>query len=281
MMMLAAPFMNFDGAITQTFSVVKDFVNGDGGTFGAAIFATILTFHALVGGAELAFGQPEARLIKGSFWARILVVGAILMAFDTLIVGSAEIVCRESMTEFVHTWVKVWDKWFDYAEILLKQQSDVVAAETSSLSLLTMGVGRLIEFFASVFALVLSLIVGCICVVFMLFQAFLGLGFAAFTAAIGAIAIPFGAHEELDGIAKGYAKTFLIYALLYLPMLNIGMEVSMTMVQALVTPPLGPGTSYSGIADVFEHLLSVVVAPFGALGVLMAVPHLMSNALRG
>lgn len=278
---MVTPFINFDGAITQTFAVVKDFVNGDGGTFGAAIFATILTFHALVGGAELASGQPDCRLTKGSFWSRILVVGALLMAFDTIIVGAAEIVCKESMTEFVHTWVKVWDRWFDYAEILLKQQSDVINTETSAFSLVTMGVGRFIEFFISTLALVLSLIVGCICVVFMLFQAFLGLGFAAFTAAIGAIALPFGAHEELDGIAKGYAKTFLIYALLYLPLLNIGMEVSMTMVQALVTPPLGPGTSYTGIADVFEHLLSVVVAPFGALGVLMAVPHLMSSALRG
>lgn len=269
--------VGFDAAVTQTFTLLRAFINTDSMVAAEAIFGTIMVYHALVGAAELVSGQ-ESRLVQGSFYVRILFVAFLVYFFDKLFVTFGESLCRGCLDEIFTIWNNIWVNWADMSNEMYAKGLKDQATSAGGLNLANMLGSLLFETLISGLGLVIALIIGGLTMLYLIFQSFVALGSVSCVLALGPIALPFAAHESTQDIALAYAKTFLVYVVLYMPMLVFAFQVAMTIMASVCQ--MTSGLAYGGIGDALEHVIGVVAAPFAGAAIVAAVPHVVKGALK-
>lgn len=274
--------VSFSSLVDSLFSEANAFVTGDGGAFGMAIFMGGLTVHALVGGAELATGQPDARLIKGSFWARILGVAALLLSFQVIFISFSQTITVEAMRSIYGNWGKVADI---YKSVLLQQMDAYIKAqETASMgigSILQMGIGAFFSGILGFGGLLIGGVIGVLAILVMLLYAMVGAGSAALVLCLAPICIPFLIHEDTQGIAISYIKTWLLYAVLFMPMLTIVINVCSAFGASVMAAQLGSfGAGFMTGSTFIENFIVLILGPLTCLAVLLSAPMIVKNALR-
>lgn len=276
-MMIPFALVGFDNAVTQTFQLLRNFINTDSMVAAEAIFGTIMIFHALVGAAELVSGQ-DSRLVQGTFWVRIFFVAFIVYFFDKLFVTFGESLCRGSLDEIGTIWGNLWKNWARMNKEMISKGIKDTATNSGGLNVVGMLGSALVETIRSSIGLLIATIIGGLTMLYLIFQSFIALGSCAAVLALGPIALPFAAHESTQDIALAYVKTFLVYVVLYMPMLVFAFQIAMTIM--LSVNQMSLGLVYGGVGDELEHIIAIVAAPFAGAAIVAAVPHVVKGALK-
>jgi hypothetical protein len=256
-------------------------VDGDGQIFGAAVFTTGLVIHALLGGAELATGQPS-RLVSGKFWVRVVFVGGLLVSFDQIFLVFTKTICTSSMNEFFPAWISIWKQMVTNMQGMMDGYSKSQSAQSGGvMSLLNMGTAAFFLGITQAGSLILAVIVSLLAVILMLLNGIFGLGTAALVVCFAPICIPFAIHEATEGIALSYIKTWLSYAVLYLPILLIAMKMATAVSLAVFTASnqlmVSPNMQFG---DILAQCLVMMLGPLCGLGILISAPMLVKSVLR-
>jgi len=267
----------YDQAVTATFTLLRTFIEDDAMFAAEAIFGTIMIFHALAGAAELVSGK-DSRLVSGPFWIRIMFIALLVAGFEKIFVNFGETLCRGCLNDLTTAWANVWSAWIAQIKLALHVQAGNAKSATSVFSLTEMVGTGLYDMIMDAIGVALAIVIGGLTMLYLLFQSFIALGSVAVVLALGPIALSFGAHESTQDIALAYTKTFLVYVVLYMPMLVLSFQIAMTLMLSVNT--LTTNLSYAGVGDVLEHFINLVASPLAGAAIIAAVPHIVKGALK-
>jgi hypothetical protein len=275
--------LGIEQLINSVIGQADQFIEKDTGKIGLGLFLLIFVFHLVEGAAELVQSPGSSRIFRPGFWLRIFMVLALLGGYRTAVVGTMNVVQPRFMTAFATRWVEVWVSESDALEAQRKAQSeneDVKYAEVGGTKagkdddswyaklaryvadqLLT-GLGWAVATLTGLFITLLILMEG-----------FWALGVNMLLAAIGPICVAFLGHEKTEGIFWAWVKTFLLFGLLYLPMLGLGAAFAGVVMARMTTMATNAGLVYGDGSDFGVHVVSVVLGPLCAFAVVKAVPH--------
>ena len=273
-LLLQASSSNFQRVVDESFRLLGDFIRNDSLIAAEAIFATIITFHVLVGAAELVSGK-DCRLTTGSFWIRILFTALLLASFESIFVEFGRHIARGCMAGIADTYLDMWENWWNATN---EEYHTVSSQVTGFLSLLSFIASWLVESITSSIGLGIAQILGICLMLYMFVQGFIATGSACIVLALGPIALPFAAHEGTQDIAIGYAKTFLIYVVLYMPMLLFGFQIALTIL--LQVNLITNGATAAGAGGLVEKVVCTITAPFAAAAFIWAVPNVIKGAIK-
>jgi hypothetical protein len=274
--LIQASSTNYQRVVDESFRLLGEFIRNDSMIAAEAIFATILTFHVLVGAAELVSGK-DCRLTSGPFWIRILFTALLVASFESIFVEFGRTIVRGCMTGLGDTLRDMWENWYN-ACLENDQWSTVSDKITGFMSLLNFIASWLVEMMTSTIGLGIATILGICLMLYMFVQGFIATGSAVVILALGPIALPFAAHENTQDIAIGYAKTFLIYVVLYMPMLLFAFQIAMTIL--LQVNLVTTAATAWGVGGMTEKIVCTITAPFAAAGFIWAVPNVIKGAIK-
>lgn len=285
--------MNGNGVALGIESLVKavitqgeQFIARDTGKIGIGIFGLIFVFHLLEGAAEMVQSPGSSRIVRPTFWLRIFLVLALLGGYRTVVVTTLNAVQPKFMTAFATKWLEVWVAETEAIEAIRKaeaQNQEVKSAEVSAtkagkdddswwaklaryvVDRLLTGVGWAV---ATITGLFITLLI--------IMEGFWALGINMLIAAIGPLCVAFLAHEKTEGIFWAWCKAFLVFGLLYLPMLGLGASFAGVVMSRMTTMATNSGLVYGDGSDFGVHIIAVVLGPFCAFAVVRAVPAFVS-----
>lgn len=265
------------------------FIGKDSTAVAIGIYGLLFAFHVFQGAGELARTPSSCRLFQSSFWQRLILVGALLAGYKAIFVGTTLSVAPRTMLTFAARWAEVWadenkalaemrqaefeNRDVKYTEVTASKagkDDDSWYAKLSRYLLdgLYTGVGWI---FASIAGLLIT--------VLMLMEAFWALGMCMLLLAIGPACLAFGAHEKTEGIAWSWAKGFLVYGLIYMPMLGFACSFAGVVMARMTTTAASSGVTYGDGSDISVHMIMVVIGPLCALAVVRAVPSMLSSII--
>jgi len=276
LLLLQAPALGIEQGIQQAFVLVRGFIASDSMVAAEVIFGSILMFHVLVGAAELAVGQ-ESRFLSGTFWIRIVFVGLVTFGFTGIFVTLGESLCGASFSRILDAYGTLWNQYYDLSMQNSSDKIDVINAG-DVWDLLMGGVNAFVEFLLSLISFIISAVVALLLLLYLWFQALVGMGTALLTLAMGPICLPFGAHEATQDVAIGYVKTFIIYVVLYLPLLVLAFEIALHIMAA--QSAFAYGANVQNWANFGSYILGYITAPLAAVAIVQAVPNIIRGALR-
>jgi len=275
-MLLQAPVLGVQQGVQQAFIAVRGFIASDSMVAAEVIFGSILVFHVLIGAAELVVGQ-ESRFFSGAFWVRIVFVGLVTFGFTEIFVTLGDALCSSAFSRIVDAFCTLWNQIVDLS---VKNSSDQMEVMVSGdvWDLLVGGINAFMEFIIALCSFIISATVAFLLLLYVWFQALLGMGTALLTLAMGPICLPFGAHEATQDVAIGYLKTFLIYVVLYLPLLVLAFEIALNFMAAQTA--FTWGAHFHDWSSFGSYMMGFLTAPVAAVALVQSVPSLIRGALR-
>jgi hypothetical protein len=190
------------------------------------------------------------------------------------------------MTAFATRWVEVWVSETEALESIRKaemENQDVKYAEVGAtkagadddswygtlarylVDRLLTGVGWAVATLTGLFITLLIVMEG-----------FWALGVNMLLVAVGPICVGFLAHDKTEGLFWAWIKAFLVFGLLYLPMLGLGAAFAGVVMSRMTTMATDAGLVYGDGSDFGVHVVSVVLGPMCAFAVVKAVPGFVS-----
>jgi hypothetical protein len=264
----------------------EDFIAKDTGKIGLGIFLLIFVFHLIEGATELVDAPSSCRLFRGRFWLRILMVGALLGGYRTVFVGTVGALQGKFMTAFTGKWVEVWERETTALQEIRKAEQENRALNFTEVAATKGGkdddswyakLGRyVVDGLLTGVGWVLAVVAGLVITLLILMEGFWTLGINMLLVAVGPICVAFLAHEKTEGIFWSFAKSFLVYGLLYMPMLGLGAAFAGEVMARMTTMVTASGVVYGDGSDIAVHLIMVVLGPLCAYAVVRAVPGLVS-----
>jgi hypothetical protein len=267
--------MRSQSIIDSLFEIPVRFINDDGLAFAAAVYSLILVFHALLGSAEIVTGA-ECRFLNPKFWFRILFFGFVIAGFDTAMVPFAKKIASLSFDQFLVAYKEAWTVWSQTTQKLLANASQQQNAEFSLLQLHSLLVANLLDALASMIGLVLTFILSALILLLTFIMGFVGTGLSAGTLCLAPVALVFGAFEATEAVALSYLKTFLVYCVLYMPMLALAMQIAVV-IQAAANPLVMELSQQYALGHFAEHLFLLLVTPLAAFALVFSVPSITSR----
>lgn len=275
---MASPF---EVVCSTAFKDTREFVQADGIAWWVAVSLILYFYEALIGAGELAQGKEDGRLTSLSWWIRQLFIQGSTGLFLVTGVKFAENICTFALAGFGDALVNIVSNGFNTMLQSMEGAQHMTMANLMNKTFMMLSGASLVEAASQMLGMVLSIIIGCLCLLFVIFQAYLAIGCSAFTCCLGPICIPFGASSATQDIALGWLKMFLVYCVLYTPLLAVALQIAGDcMTQSLVTQIMASAHGQSMIFDIFEGIITNLATPFAMLGFVIAVPHIVSKALR-
>jgi hypothetical protein len=268
------PIDRIDQVIDALFRIPIRF-SDDSLAFATAVYSLVLVFHALLGSAEIVTGA-DCRFLNPKFWFRILFFGFLIAGFDPVVIPFARKIAVLSFDQFVVSYNEGWKHWIDATDQVLGHAFRQQDAEFSVLNLPALVTANFMDALATLIGTVLTFILGGLIMLLTLVMGFVGLGLSAGTLALAPIALVFGAFEATEAVALSYLKTFLVYCVLYLPLLALAMEIAVSL-QTAVNGLAVHLSLKDAIGSFTEHLFTMVAAPLAGFAVVLSVPSLTSR----
>lgn len=288
--------MNGDGVALGIESLVRaviaqgeQFIANDTGKIALALFLLIFVFHLVEGAAELVQSPGSSRVVRPTFWLRIFLVLALLGGYRTAVVSTLNAVQPRFMTAFATKWVEVWVAETDAIEAIRKAEAENQAVKSAEVSATKAGqdddswyaklARYVVDRLLTGVGWAVATITGLFVTLLIIMEGFWALGINMLIAAIGPICVAFAAHEKTEGIFWAWAKAFLVFGLLYLPMLGLGASFAGVVMARMTTMATSSGLVYGDGSDFAVHIIAVVLGPFCAFAVVRAVPAFVSLIL--
>jgi hypothetical protein len=279
---LASPLTDvFDKMSTSLFDIIVPFVQGEAQDFGMVIFSIGLTLQAILGGAELATGSPEARLVKGTFWFRILMVAGVLLTFDAIFINFSKAV-TESALKLISTDLDIFlDRY-----TLLRSTAESFKKSIEVIN--GTGFGGMTPTARTAFeqnVAITNELVGSLLSAFGLITAigliFGGAATSVLVLCLAPVCIPFAIHEDTQSIAWSYARTWLLYGVMYMPLLTITVKVATEMGTLIANAGLDAINSGTYPPEAWWQILLILsLAPWVMAAVIKSMDELLKIALR-
>lgn len=271
-----APGTSLQDFVTAAFTRAIAEINGDFGKFGLAIFGILLSWHVLLGGAELASGDQNCRFFKGSFYVRFFSVCAVMLFFDQIFVRLSQAVATSSANAMVTILAQPFSAVESVVPQIISNQEHLVDSSTSAWSIATAPFSLLVSFMVCGACSVLCIVCYYVAALLMAVQGYVAIAYSAIILILAPVLIPFGIHESTEGIAWQYVKGWLVYGVLYLPICVIAMDLASALLTVSATSMNAQGLTPNGIAAMVVQLLSVIAAPLAVIGIVF-VPNAALN----
>ena len=278
-----------DKLVNDVLDVGALFFEKDIARIALGVFFFCLFFHLVQGAGELAENPGSCRFFKSRWWMRMAFCLALLIGYRSTFEAFARSALPNYMTSFAGAWVEIWNGELDAKDQLQKlhhENQDVKKAEVTatrqgeqdqawwskatswSVDALITGLGMVFSTLAGMFITVLILI-----------QGFWVLGINAVILGVGPLCIAFLAHEATEGIFWVWAKAWLVYGLLYLPMLGLGARMAGVVFKGITEMVAGSDVVFGDGSDIAMHFIYALLGPLCAFAVVQAIPSFVSQLL--
>ena len=267
--------------VISAFSVAATEINGEFGSFGVAIMGILLSWHMLLGAAELAAGDAKCRFLQGAFWVRILTVFAILGAFETIFMTFAQGVATSSTAAMVAAMSQPWAAAQKVPAQVFNNFGVFLDTNTGGMKLFTMGFSMITSLLICGACVVTTIIGFFAAAILMLVQGYIAITYCVIILIMAPIMIPFGFHESTESMAWSYVKGWLVYGIIYMPMLVVAMNLcSQLMLNASITITSSSQglTADTGSASLIAQYLSTLATPLAVIGIVF-VPNAALNKI--
>ena len=280
-LLLAAPWGDissgaFNKAAENGFKLLREFINNEAMIAAEVIFGMILVFHILMGAAELVSGK-QSRFLDIGFWIKIIFVGLITFQFSSIFVPVGETIIGGCIESIIVSYGDMWEGFFiDIWGNLNNIKSMLSTGLKIVVDIATFNPGLIIDIAMFVVITIISFLL----MLYMFLQALMALGSSCIVLALGPIALPFGAHEMTKDIAIAYVKAFIVYVILYFPMMVFAFSLAFEIMSGLLVGHSTGWVSSITRVDVTEKLISLVLAPLAGVAIVMAVPNVVRGVMK-
>jgi hypothetical protein len=216
-------------------------------------------------------------------------LNAVSWIYRLMFEGFARSAMPNYMTSFAGAWVEIWNGELDAKDELEKMHhdnQDVKKAEVTTTrqgeqdqAWLRKAMGWSVDALITALGILLSSLVGMFITVLNLIHGFWVLGTNAVILGIGPLCIAFLAHEATEGILWAWAKAWLVYGLLYLPMLGLGARMAGVVFKGITTMVAGSDMVFSDGPDIAMHFIYALLGLLCALAVVQAIPSFLRHLL--
>ena len=251
-------------------------IDGDFGKFGLAIFGILLSWHVLLGGAELATGDTNCRFLRGGFYVRFLTVFGVLLFFDTIFVGLSQAVATSATAEMVKAMAWPFKAAGDIPPQILDNLNHLADASTGTWTIMTAPFTTFVSIIVCCASALICIVAFYFAAVLMQVQGYVAIAYAALILILAPVMIPFGLHESTENIAWQYIKGWLIYGVLYLPLCVFAMSLASDLMMHAATSINAHGLTTGGMYALVAQMLSIVAAPLAVIGIIF-VPNAVLN----
>lgn len=279
-----------DRVITAVIDQGTAFVQSDAAGAGMAIFWLIFLFHIIEGAAEVVDDPKSCRLVRKAFWLRITMVLALLGGYQLVVVGPIRDLQTRYVMNYAHKWSEVWAAEWTAMDAIKQSEEDNRDLKHAEVGGTKAGqgddslFGKLVRFavdgIVTGLGWVLGSIAGVLITLFVLLEGFYGLGIIMVLIAAGPICIAFAAHPKTEGIFWSFAKAFLVFGLLYMPMLGVACGFAGVIMAHMTQMTQGLGAVYGDGSDVALHVILVILGPLCSFAVVRAVPGTLAQLLQ-
>lgn len=270
--------------LTERLFNAIDFFATDAEDFGMVVFIVGLTMQGILGSAELAAGDMNSRFLRGNFWLRILFVSVIVVGYKALFYGFTRVVMQSALGD-IAIQIKTFDPMYKLLIDLSGKLSEFTHA-TQQPGTGLIGDTTIKDFYEGLKQIMVSnagLIGGAVSYGMILVMVLSAAATAVLVLAMAPICLPFAIHEETESIAMGYFRSWLLYCVLYLPLLSVAMNIAVTIADAVMTAQtdaiLATTSPMTGV-DPLETFLLPLIAPMIVIGVVRAATEAIKGVVR-
>jgi len=253
------------------------------------VFFLCLFFHAVQGAGELSEDPPSCRFFKSRWWLRMAFCLALLIGYRPAFEGFARSSLPTFMTSFAGSWVEIWDGQLDAKDNLEKfhhQNQDVKKAEVTATrqgqedqAWWGKAMAWAVDALVTSLAIMLSTLAGMAITVLILIQGFWVLGINVVLLALGPLCVAFLAHEATEGVFWSWAKTWLVYGVLYLPVLGLGVRMAAVVFKGVTSMVVGSDVVFGDGSDIAMHFVYSLLGPLCSLAVVRAIPSFLAQLI--
>ncbi len=289
MLLESQPTFYVDKLVGDILDVANLVLEKDVSRVALGVFTVCVFFHLVQGAGELAEEPSACRLFKSRWWMRMAFCLALLIGYRPLFDGFARSALPTFMTSFAGSWMEIWDGQLDAKDELQKlhhENQDVKKAEVTATrqgeqdqAWWGKAMAWSVDALVSALAVVFSTLAGMFITVLILIQGFWVLGINALILALGPLCIAFLAHEATEGIFWVWAKAWLVYGLLYLPMLGLGARMAGVVFKGVTTMVAGSDLVFGDGSDIAMHFIFTMLGPLCAFAVVRSIPAFLSQLL--
>jgi hypothetical protein len=264
----------------------EQIVANDTGKIGLGIFLLIFVFHLVEGAAELVQSPSSSRVVRPTFWLKMFLVLALLGGYRTAVVGTMNATLPRFMTAFATRWVEVWVTETDALAEIRKRERENQEVKYAEVGATKAGqdddswYGKLARYLVDQLLTgigwAVASLTGLLITLLIVMEGFWVLGVNMLLVAIGPICVACLAHEKTEGLFWAWCKAFLLFGLLYLPMLGLGAAFAGVVMARMTTMATDAGLVYGDGSDFGVHVVAVVLGPLCAFAVVRAVPGFVS-----
>ena len=278
-----------DQLVNDVLDVGALFFEKDVTRIAIAVFMFCIFFHLVAGAGELAEEPGSCRFFKPRWWMRVAFCLALLSGYRVMFEGFARSALPNYMSSFAGAWVEIWNGELDAKDELLKMHHDNQDVKKAEVTTTKQGeqdqawwskaMGWSVDALITALGIILSSLAGMFITVLILIQGFWVLGINVVILGIGPLCIAFLAHEATEGIFWAWAKAWLVYGLLYLPMLGLGARMAGVVFKGITTLVAGSDMVFGDGSDIAMHFIYSLLGPLCALAVVQAIPSFLSHLL--
>ena len=254
-----------------------------------AVFFFCFFFHLVAGAGELAEQPNSCRFFKPRWWLRIVFCLALLIGYRPMFEGFARSALPNYMTSFAGSWLEIWNGELEAKDELLKMHNENQEVKQAEVTTTRQGsedqawwskaMAWSVDAMITALGIILSTLAGMFLTVLILIQGFWVLGVNVVILGLGPLCIAFLAHEATEGIFWTWAKAWLVYGLLYLPMLGLGARIAGVVFKGVTSMVAGSDVVFGDGSDIAMHFIYALLGPLCSLAVVQAIPSLFSHLL--
>jgi uncharacterized membrane protein YgcG len=274
--------------VRSVISRADEFVTTTGG-IALGIFGLLFLFHVAEGAAELSQSPGSCRLFNGKFWLRMFLVAAVVGGYKPIVVGTAMAYQPTVMLSFTTKWAEVWaDEYIaiDQLRSASNENKELNYADLSKSSagkddggLASKAARFVVDGFVTIVGWIVMALAGLFITALILMEGFFALGVTTLLIGIGPICVAFAAHEKTEGLFWTFLKAFLVFGLLYMPVLALATEFAGVIMGRITHMASDSGAAFGDGSDIAVHFISVLVGPLCAFALVKSAPALLSSVV--
>jgi hypothetical protein len=286
---MANPTFDMENVVRSVISRADAFVSADAGPVALAIYGTIFLFHLIEGAAELSQTPSSCRLFHGRFWLRMALVGALLAGYRPIVIGSTLAIQPRVMLKFAGSWGEIWQQENASLEEMRRAESENRDVKFTEVATSKAGkdddswyakLGKyVLDGIYTGLGWVLSVIGGLLITILILMEGFFALGVNTLLIALGPLCVAFAAHPKTEGLFWAFMKGFLVFGLLYMPILGLACSFGGVIMARITKMAVGSDIAYGDGSDLGVHMVMSIVGPLCALAVVRSAPGVLSTVI--
>jgi hypothetical protein len=241
------------------------------------------------GAAELSQTPAACRLFHGRFWLRMTLVAALLAGYRPIVVGTTMSIQPRVMLKFATSWSEVWKE--ENAALSEMRRAEDENRDVKYTEVATSKAGHdddswyaklgryILDGVYTGIGWVLSVVAGLLVTILILMEGFFALGVNTLLIAIGPVCVAFAAHPKTEGLFWAFVKGFLVFGLMYMPILGLACSFGGVVMARITKMAVGSDIAYGDGSDMAVHMIMAVVGPLCALAIVRAAPGMLSAVI--